>query len=510
MTSITFQSTRPVRGATSFDDARVRDTLVSIHAPRAGRDVLRRVGKAFSACFNPRAPCGARRQGRESPAFVTPGFNPRAPCGARPIRRRRGSLSSRVSIHAPRAGRDVDVCLKLGVPYRFQSTRPVRGATSVSSLPSASVRGFNPRAPCGARPKRRMSEAQKGKVSIHAPRAGRDPFIEDASVDTDCFNPRAPCGARPFVSTQGLSGYTFQSTRPVRGATGLVNVTVFRNYVSIHAPRAGRDGRWLAKEDETGCFNPRAPCGARLETWSICPNISWFQSTRPVRGATHGNKSGGFMGSVSIHAPRAGRDSLVLLSVLSFRGFNPRAPCGARPSSFKRSSFILTVSIHAPRAGRDSASRKIDIDSGCFNPRAPCGARQLNTRVKSDRTTFQSTRPVRGATIGQDLQRSKRMVSIHAPRAGRDTRLKASGHHLKGFNPRAPCGARQKSKQKEQAEAEFQSTRPVRGATVCQFPRKRLVAVSIHAPRAGRDRTQCTRSVARVCFNPRAPCGARP
>ena len=55
-----FQSTRPVRGATK---ARVRfytQVEVSIHAPRAGRDLLSSTSASCKSCFNPRAPCGAR------------------------------------------------------------------------------------------------------------------------------------------------------------------------------------------------------------------------------------------------------------------------------------------------------------------------------------------------------------------------------------------------------------------------------------------------------------------
>ena len=79
---------------------------------------------------------------------------------------------------------------------------------------------------------------------------------------------------------------------------------------------------------------------------------------------------------------------------------------------------------------------------------------------------------------------------------------------------------------------QFQSTRPVRGATDCRREILQFADISIHAPRAGRDQAaarkelvqsefQSTRPVRGattmedlpeyVCkdFNPRAPCGAR-
>ena len=123
------------------------------------------------------------------------------------------------------------------------------------------------------------------------------------------------------------------------------------------------------------------------------------------------------------------------------------------------------------------------------------------------------------------------------------------------FNPRAPCGARPAAAGTVSVTAQFQSTRPVWGATGKHQRLAPLVAISIHAPRVGRDhpytpasciacrRFQSTRPVwgatagkplfrivlaisihaPRVgrdppsglsCvvlsnFNPRAPCGAR-
>ena len=123
-----FQSTRPVRGATRMDTALLAENDISIHAPRAGRDDAHhercvklidisihapRAGRDvlpphFSVAawyFNPRAPCGARHQRPDRPA-VSSYFNPRAPCGAR-----HPKLCSKVFL------------------FRFQSTRPVRGAT---------------------------------------------------------------------------------------------------------------------------------------------------------------------------------------------------------------------------------------------------------------------------------------------------------------------------------------------------------------------------------------------
>ena len=172
----------------------------------------------------------------------------------------------------------------------------------------------------------------------------------------------------------------------------------------------------------------------------------------------------------------------------------------------------VVISIHAPHAGRDRKSYPCRMGgSTYFTPRAPCGARPLVPGIYQ-------------------------LLKNH-------------------FNPRTPCGARRQIHQDHRLTMEFQSTRPMRGATkvmvptFCQrvFQSTRPVrgatallytaawsyAISIHAPRAGRDHSclesqsamplfQSTRPVRgapvyasasgrdRWYFNPRAPCGARP
>ena len=167
---------------------------------------------------------------------------------------------------------------------------------------------------------------------------------------------------------------------------------------------------------------------------------------------------------VSIHAPRAGRDAMRLPPISHHPCFNPRAPCGARHVPVNLRNFISS-----------------------FNPRAPCGARQGAGVVFIAAASFQSTRPVRGATRSSPFSMGTVRVSIHAPRAGRDRavrdkrlrKLFQSTRPVRGatssvvwvffpylrFNPRAPCGARRVWKIRHEGAIMFQSTRPVRGAT---------------------------------------------
>ena len=190
-------------------------------------------------------------------------------------------------------------------------------------------------------------------VSIHAPHAGRDLDSTIGGRAYTRFNPRAPCGARQRSCVYSSAPESFQSTRPMRGATVARNGADCHQGVSIHAPHAGRDASNCTVCAIPACFNPRAPCGARLDDRHVAVIARVFQSTRPMRGATR---------------PSAACSR-------GLKCFNPRAPCGARPILAILSSCMIS-----------------------FNPRAPCGARLLSVITRCRRARFQSTRPMRGAT----------------------------------------------------------------------------------------------------------------
>ena len=122
-----------------------------------------------------------------------------------------------------------------------------------------------------------------------------------------------------------------------------------------------------------------------------------------------------------------------------------------------------------------------------FNPRAPRGARPDVQEVKATVTEFQSTRPAWGATAAIKFDSSTSIISIHAPRVGRDEMLIVKNTSI----------------------LQFQSTRPVWGATRARLMELDAAIISIHAPRVGRDATRTMNAGRRSYFNPRAPCGAR-
>ena len=58
-----------------------------------------------------------------------------------------------------------------------------------------------------------------------------------------------------------------------------------------------------------------------------------------------------------------------------------------------------TISIHAPHAGSDFRVNTSSLNRLYFNPRSPCGERLSFVYNASDDNIFQSTLPMRGATI---------------------------------------------------------------------------------------------------------------
>ena len=295
-----------------------RKTWISIHAPRAGSD----------------SPSWARYP-------ATMHFNPRSPCGERRAK--------------------YNQSINTGI---FQSTLPVRGATSCRRTCLRTSLHFNPRSPCGERHDGGIDYALNDRISIHAPRAGSD----------------AEAG---LILTQVRK---FQSTLPVRGAT---------------ATRLWNRTRWRS-------FQSTLPVrGATTMRMTKARSARQFQSTLPVRGATRLTGPGCRRSPISIHAPRAGSDLPRESSMFNDQDFNPRSPCGERLGRVHFAGQPAPISIHAPRAGSDRG--RICTARFCryhFNPRSPCGERPW-------------VRVARLAGVS---------ISIHAPRAGSDGIIRTERH----------------------------------------------------------------------------------
>ena len=170
-------------------------------------------------------------------------------------------------------------------------------------------------------------------------------------------------------------------------------------------------------------FNPRAPCGARPVSVRVKEAAGIFQSTRPVRGATLPEHDLAALVPISIHAPRAGRDPYTVNSAIMAIVFQSTRPV--------RGATAIVALLH-------------DVCKAFQSTRPVRGATEAYLAPLAEEIKFQSTRPVRGATTEVYNDFIVIGISIHAPRAGRDSPLKPFQAVLSGyFNPRAPCGARQ-------------------------------------------------------------------
>ena len=154
-------------------------------------------GGMVIAYFNPHSPCGERRQS-PSAATSSRNFNPHSPCGERlftpPILPEVTIFQSTL----PLRGATSPCSLPFAATWEFQSTLPLRGATQQRIARSVQHRYFNPHSPCGERPLTRPTAACSYVISIHTPLAGSD--------------------LRTYNSCNFQ--YVFQSTLPLRGATG--------------------------------------------------------------------------------------------------------------------------------------------------------------------------------------------------------------------------------------------------------------------------------------------------
>ena len=215
--------------------------------------------------------------------------------------------------------------------------------------------------------------------------------------------------------------------------------------------------------------------------------------------------------SISIHPPRAGRDSPQRPSNRGHK-ISIHPPRAGRDYNAAHAMTIFAISIHPPRAGRDFLSLICMVSALLFQSTRPVRGGTKRPSINDHKIPFQSTRPMRGGTIyptlimslvtisihpphaGRDLLLTMGIlligISIHPPHAGRDCNLSDCRPHQTYFNPPAPCGAGLSLVSEQsgslcisihpphagrdlitgginKAIPRFQSTRPMRGGTIC-------------------------------------------
>ena len=185
------------------------------------------------------------------------------------------------------------------------------------------------------------------------------------------------------------------------------------------------------------------------------------------------------------------------------------------------------ISTHAPHAGSDTTSIRPMAACPNFNSRSPCRERPLVAGKEMLLLLFQSTLPMRGATMGTVPAVPGRLISTHAPHAGSDSNHRELVSGGAYFNPRSPCGERHTLYGTINTVRKFQPTLPMRGATVIRGVEKFAIKfqptlpmrgatlevfsyadtpnISTHAPHAGSDLTPAFQRRHQCRFQPTLP-----
>ena len=144
----------------------------------------------------------------------------------------------------------------------------------------------------------------------------------------------------------------FQSTHPLRGATGgSGRHNSAQRFQSTHPLRGATWYKFLTFLLKN--FNPRTPCGVRRIYGLFVDFVTIISIHAPLAGCDELTEQIRHVEIISIHAPLAGCDSFV------------EADGG----------MWKLISIHAPLAGCDRAFLELQPALVYFNPRTPCGVR---------------------------------------------------------------------------------------------------------------------------------------
>ena len=167
--------------------------------------------------------------------------------------------------------------------------------------------------------------------------------------------------------------------------------------------------------------------------------------------------------------------------------FNPHSPCGERPRWERGEIKPTPISIHTPHAGSDPqppCRLPVHAEISIHTPHAGSDFRMI---VRNLMTKISIHTPHAGSDPTLDIRDSTTPISIHTPHAGSDPPTADAARHPRYFNPHSPCGERPPSPLARGWAAQFQSTLPMRGATLrCTRPIEHI-GISIHTPHAGSD-----------------------
>ena len=121
------------------------------------------------------------------------------------------------------------------------------------------------------------------------------------------------------------------------------------------------------------------------------------------------------------------------------------------------------ISIHVLRVEDDRAASRRARRTTYFNPRPPCGGRPTQTKQTEDGKIFQSTSSVWRTTIFNHINVAHAQISIHVLRVEDDLSPYKVYYIRRYFNPRPPCGGRQVQIQQRKRQKNFNPRPPCGG-----------------------------------------------
>ena len=211
----------------------------------------------------------------------------------------------------------------------------------------------------------------------------------------------------------------------MRGATSRPGGRDYVIKISIHAPREGSDRPNRPRSGQISAFQSTLPVRGATRNPGAFFVPERFQSTLPVRGATEQAVIYCHYTQISIHAPREGSDHHSIKPKQKGQAFQSTLPV-------RGTTAVITI---------------IQF-SGLFQSTLPVRGATICPPGLPGAVRFQSTLPVRGATYDRPFWLTDEQISIHAPREGSDFWAR---RWTPFFRP-------------------FQSTLPVRGATFGVWP----------------------------------------
>ena len=216
---------------------------------------------------------------------------------------------------------------------------------------------------------------------------------------TRSFNPRSPCGERPRpVGGYGAPKRPVSTHAPLAGSDDSTASSRRQcSRVSTHAPLAGSDKAPGAQRPRGIGFNPRSPCGERPGSCEGCAIAGWFQPTLPLRGATYVDAYGVLHVQFQPTLPLRGATHSALGRGRGPCGFQPTLPLRGATGGPRRATICIECFNPRSPCGERLKRVRLARGRGGFNPRSPCGERLAFPRLMARCMVVSTHAPLAGS-----------------------------------------------------------------------------------------------------------------